>query len=209
MQGIAEFFEDGGTFMYINLVCSAIVVGTILERLVFIFTKYRVNAREFLNQIKKLVQAGNIDRAIKLCEAAPLPLLQVVKAGLTQVSKGEEAIVASIEEKIMEVAPDLHKRIGALWSLANIATLIGLLGTVTGLIRAFEAVAFANPEQRSTLLSKGISEAMNNTAFGLGIAVTCMIAHLFIQGAAKKRHAELEQVAVKLENLLTLKAKAP
>ena len=85
MQGLAEFFEEGGLFMYINLVTSAIVVGTVLERVVFIFTKYRVNAREFLNQIKKLVQAGNIDRAIKLCEAAPLPLL---RRGLCALSPG-------------------------------------------------------------------------------------------------------------------------
>jgi biopolymer transport protein ExbB/TolQ len=207
MQGIAEFIEEGGFFMYLNILCSVVVIATIVERAVFILTKYRVNSREFLAQIRKLVQAGNLDRAIKLCEAAPLPLLQVVKAGLTQANRGEEAVVAAIEEKMLDVAPDLNKRIAALWSLANIATLIGLLGTITGLIKAFEAVSFASPEQRSALLSRGISEAMNNTAFGLGIAVTCMIAHLIISGAAKRITADLERTAVKLENLLTLKGK--
>jgi biopolymer transport protein ExbB/TolQ len=207
MQGIAEFIEEGGFFMYLNILCSVVVIATIVERAVFILTKYRVNSREFLAQIRKLVQAGNLDRAIKLCEAAPLPLLQVVKAGLTQANRGEEAVVAAIEEKMLDVAPDLNKRIAALWSLANIATLIGLLGTITGLIKAFEAVSFASPEQRSALLSRGISEAMNNTAFGLGIAVTCMISHLIISGAAKRITADLERTAVKLENLLTLKGK--
>jgi biopolymer transport protein ExbB len=207
MQRIGEFIEHGGFFMYVNIVTSAVVIATIVERVVFILTKYRVNSREFLAQIRKLVQAGNIDRAIKLCEAAPLPLLQIVKAGLTQANRGEEAVVAAIEERMMDVTPDLQKRIAALWSLANIATLIGLLGTISGLISAFEAVSFASPEQRSALLSKGISEAMNNTAFGLSIAVTCMIAHLFLSGAAKRIMADLERTAVKLENLLTLKGK--
>jgi len=207
MQGLAEFIEAGGFFMYLNILSSVVVIATIVERAVFILTKYRVNSREFLAQIRKLVQAGNLDRAIKLCEAAPLPLLQVVKAGLTQANRGEEAVVAAIEEKMLDVTPELNKRIAALWSLANIATLIGLLGTITGLIRAFEAVSFASPEQRSALLSRGISEAMNNTALGLGIAVTCMIAHLIISGAAKRITADLERTAVKLENLLTLKGK--
>ena len=207
MQGVAEFIEAGGFFMYLNILCSVVVVATIVERAVFMLTKYRVNSREFLAQIRKLVQAGNLDRAIKLCEAAPLPLLQVVKAGLTQANRGEEAVVAAIEEKMLDVAPDLQKRIAALWSLANIATLLGLLGTITGLIKSFQAVSFASPEQRSALLSRGISEAMNNTAFGLGIAVTCMIFHLFLSGAAKRIMADLERTAVKLENLLTLKGK--
>lgn len=207
MQGLAEFIEAGGFFMYLNILSSVVVLATIVERAVFILTKYRVNSREFLAQIRKLVQAGNLDRAIKLCEAAPLPLLQVVKAGLTQANRGEEAVVAAIEEKMLDVTPELNKRIAALWSLANIATLLGLLGTITGLIRAFEAVSFASPEQRSALLSRGISEAMNNTALGLGIAVTCMIAHLIISGAAKRITADLERTAVKLENLLTLKGK--
>lgn len=207
MQGLAEFIEKGGFFMYLNILTSVVVLAVIVERAVFILTKYRVNSREFLAQIRKLVQAGNLDRAIKLCEAAPLPLLQVVKAGLTQANRGEEAVVAAIEEKMLDVSPELNKRIAALWSLANIATLIGLLGTITGLIKAFEAVSFASPEQRSALLSRGISEAMNNTALGLGIAVTCMVAHLLISGAAKRIMADLERTAVKLENLLTLKGK--
>jgi biopolymer transport protein ExbB/TolQ len=158
-------------------------------------------------QIRKLVQAGNIDRAVKLCEAAPLPLLQVVKAGLTQVNRGEDAVIASMEERMSELMPELEKRIGALWSLANIATLIGLLGTISGLIRAFAAVAFADPSEKSSLLAKGISEAMYNTALGLGIAVVCMLFHLVLHGQQKKIRSDMERSTMKLENLLTLKAR--
>jgi biopolymer transport protein ExbB len=112
-----------------------------------------------------------------------------------------------MEERMSELMPELEKRIGALWSLANIATLIGLLGTISGLIRAFAAVAFAEPSQKSALLSKGISEAMYNTALGLGIAVLCMVFHLILHGQQKKIKLDMERSTMKLENLLTLKAK--
>ncbi|MBW2462995.1 MAG: MotA/TolQ/ExbB proton channel family protein, partial [Deltaproteobacteria bacterium] len=99
----------------------------------------------------------------------------------------------------------LEKRIGALWSLANIATLIGLLGTISGLIKAFGAVAFADPAEASAILSRGISEAMYNTALGLGIAVLCMIAHLILHGMSKKQKQDMERATMKLENLIALR----
>ncbi len=208
MEKILHALKDGAPFSYINVVVLAFVVGVIVERLVFILTKYRVNNQEFMAQIRKLVQAGNIDRAIKLCEAAPLPLLEVVRAGLTQVNRGEDAVVASLDEKMNEVLPQLEKRIASLWSLANIATLIGLLGTITGLINAFGALAFAKADEKQNLLSRGISEAMWNTALGLGIAVLCMFFHMLIHGMAKKHKMEMERAVTKLENLLTLKGRA-
>ena len=94
MQEIWHAMMDGAPFSFVNIAVLAIVLAIIAERFVFILTKYRVNSQEFMAQIRKLVQAGNIDRAIKLCEAAPLPLLQVVKSGLTQVNRGEEAVIA-------------------------------------------------------------------------------------------------------------------
>ena len=202
MQAVWEALIQGAPFSIFNVIVLAIVLAVIAERFVYILTKYRVNSREFMAQIRKLVQAGNIDRAIKLCEAAPLPLLMVVKAGLTQAQRGDEAVIASMEEKWAELHPDLEKRIGALWTLANIATLIGLLGTITGLIHSFGAVAHAPPETRAQLLSAGISEAMWNTALGLGIAVLCMIFHLYLHSAAKKIKQDMELATMKLENLL-------
>jgi biopolymer transport protein ExbB len=103
---------------------------------------------------------------------------------------------------LVDVTPLLKKRVQILWSIANIATLVGLLGTVVGLIRAFGAVSAAKPEERSALLAKGISEALNNTAMGLGIAVTCIIAHAILSSASKKQVSDLEAFALKLENLL-------
>jgi biopolymer transport protein ExbB len=205
MEKIWEFMIEGLPFSFINVGVLAFVLAIIVERFVFILTKYRVNSREFMAQIRKLVQAGNIDRAIKLSEAAPLPLLQVVKSGLTQVNRGEEAVIASMEERMSEVLPDLEKRIGALWSLANIATLVGLLGTISGLIKSFGAVEFAEPAERTAKLSLGISEAMYNTALGLGIAVLCMIFHLILHGMAKRIKQDMERSTMKLENLIMMR----
>jgi biopolymer transport protein ExbB len=204
MEKVWEALRDGAPFSFVNLAVLALVLAIIAERSVYILTKYRVNSREFMAQIRKLVQAGNIDRAVKLCEAAPLPLLQVVKAGLTQVNRGEDAVIASMEERMSELMPDLEKRIGALWSLANIATLIGLLGTISGLIRAFAAVAYAEPSEKSTLLAKGISEAMYNTALGLGIAVFCMITHIILHTRAKTIQHDLEGTMERTFNMLTI-----
>lgn len=202
MHGFAEFLEKGGTFMYFNLIASGIVLAIIVERAIFFLGKSSVNARAFLEQIRKLVLANNVDRAVKLCSATSAPVAQVAKAGLQRMHRGEIAIAQSIEETLVDVTPMLKKRIQVLWSLANIATLIGLLGTVTGLIKAFGAVAAAKPEERTAMLSNGISEALNNTAMGLGIAVSCIVAHAIFSAASKKQVSDLEAFSLKLENLL-------
>ena len=202
MQAFAEFLERGGPLMYFNLGCSVIVVALIVDRLIFFLGRSSVNAKAFLEQIRKLVMANNVDRAIKLCSATTAPVAQVAKSGLQRMHKGEIAIAQSIEETLVDVTPLLKKRIQILWSLANIAVLIGLLGTVLGLITAFAAVAAAKPEEKTAMLSRGISEALNNTALGLGIAVTCIIAHAVLSAFSKKQVSDLETFSLKLENLL-------
>jgi biopolymer transport protein ExbB len=208
MQGLAKFLEDGGTMMYINLGCSVLVLAIIVDRFVFFLGKGSVNARAFLEQIRKLVLANNVDRAVKLCSATTAPVAQVAKSGLQRMHKGEIAIAQSIEESLVDVTPTLKKRIQVLWSLANIAVLIGLLGTVIGLIKAFGAVAAAKPEERSAMLSNGISMALNNTAMGLGIAVTCIIAHAILSAFSKKQVSDLETFSLKLENMLAESAQS-
>ncbi|MDZ4064555.1 MAG: MotA/TolQ/ExbB proton channel family protein, partial [Coriobacteriia bacterium] len=144
--------------------------------------------------------------AIKLCEASDYPILQLVKAGLTHANKSPDEIDAALSERYSELKPAVEKRIGSLWSLANIATLIGLLGTVYGLINTFAAVAAQGLSQadKQRLLSLGIAEAMWNTAFGLGIAVACMIFHLILSQRAKRLAHELDSTMEKVFNLLAI-----
>ena len=203
---LVEAFKQNPTFMVLNLVCSAIMLTIVIERFAFQLMRYRVNSKEFFAQVKKLVAAGNIDRAIKLCEADDYPILQLVKAGLTHANKGPDEIDASLSEKLSELKPQAEKRIGALWSLANIATLIGLLGTVSGLILTFSAIAAPGLTQadKQRMLSNGIAEAMYNTALGLGIAVFCMITHIILHTRAKTIQHDLEATMERTFNMLTI-----
>ena len=209
-NSLMEAFKENPIFLSFNLVVSAIVLAVVIERAVFQLGKYRVNSKEFFAQIKKLVTAGNIDRAIKLCDAGDFPVLQLVKAGLTNASKGPDEIDAAMSEKIGELKPAVEKRIGSLWSLANIATLIGLLGTVVGLIHTFGAVSDPNlsAANRQRVLANGIAEAMYNTAMGLGIAVSCMIAHLILHQRAKNIAHDLDGTQERVFNLLTIQTRS-
>jgi len=209
MQEIAKAFSEGGIFMYVIAVVSVIAVGVIVERFIFLFFKYNINANAFMAQIQKLVMANNIDRAIKLCNAAPTAALpKVIKAGLTRANKGELEISNAIEEATLEVVPYVQKRTPALGSIANVATLLGLLGTIVGLIQAFRALDQAAPEQRAAYLARGISIAMNTTAFGLIVAIPCMAANIFLANVTKKIIDEIDQYSVKLENLLVSRLRA-
>ncbi len=203
---LVEAFKHNPTFMVLNMICSAVVLTIVVERFYFQMTKYRVNSKEFFAQVKKLVTAGNIDRAIKLCEASDYPILQLVKSGLTQANKNPDEIDAALSEKLSELKPQSEKRVGALWSLANIATLIGLLGTVSGLIATFASISQTGLSQadKQRMLSNGIAEAMYNTALGLGIAVFCMITHIILHTRSKAIQHDLESTMERTFNLLTI-----
>lgn len=208
MGAIATAFRDGGIWMYLILATSIFAIGIAIERFIFLFFKYNINAEAFYAQVQKLVMANNIDRAIKLCNAAPSAALpKVVKAGLTRANKGEVEIQNAIEEASLEVVPRIQKRVATLAALANIATLLGLLGTIIGLIEAFEALEKATPENRQKLLARGIALAMNTTAFGLVIAIPTLIAHLVLSSQTKRLLDEIDLYSVKLENLLVSRGK--
>lgn len=202
MQQLKEFFEQGGFFMYVNLLCSVVTITLIVDRARFFLVEGAVNARAFLEQLRKLLTTGQIDKAQRLSVSVSAPVALVARAGLSKLGKGEAAVSTAIEESLVDVTPELKKRIGVLWSLANIATLIGLLGTINGLIGGFAAIGKAAADQRSSILATRIAEAMNNTWLGLAIAATAMIGHLFLSMASKKQQQELESFSLKLENLL-------
>jgi len=205
MGVIAKFYSDGGFWMHPILAMSVVGLGVIIERFIFLYFKYNINAAAFMGQIQKLVMANNIDRAIKLCNAAPAAALpRVIKAGLTRANKGPEEIQNAVEEATLEIVPIVTKRTTLLQQLANIATLLGLLGTILGLITAFDALQSADipPDKRQQLLARGISIAMNTTAFGLMVAIPCLMAQVFLAGVTKKIIDEIDQYSVKLENLL-------
>src|SRR5512142_1914519 len=190
--------------MLANIGTSVLAIAIIIERLIVLAFRLNLNAPPFMEQVQKLVLSGNVDRAVKLCGAAPdAALSRVVRAGLTRANKGDQEVSRALEEAVLEVTPSIGRRIAALWSLANVATLVGLIGTITGLIGTFRSLSAASPEMKQVMLSKGIAEAMNNTAFGLTIAVTCIVAHLLLTSKAKGMIEEVEYNALRIENMLS------
>ena len=203
MSWLSELFQKGGPFFIVNTFFLAIVIGLIVERSIYFLGRGHLNAKAFLEQLRKLLSANNVDRAKKLCDATTAPVARVAKSGLNRLHRGEAAVAQAMEETMTDTMPEVKTRIGALCSLANITTLVGLLGTITGLITTFSAIAKSDPAAAKTELSRGISEAMYNTAFGLSIALLCMVAHLLLSAAMKKVISDLETFSLRFENLLS------
>jgi len=202
MDRLADIFQQGGPFFMVNTAFLAVVIALIVERTIYFLGRGHINASAFLEQIKRLLAANNVDRAKKLCDATSAPIARVAKAGLGKIHRGEAAVAQAMEETMVDVLPEVKTRIAALWSMANIVTLTGLLGTVTGLIQTFRAIGDTNPAEARKQLTDGIAEAMYNTAMGLSIALLCMLAHLMLASASKRVVADLESFSLKLENLL-------
>lgn len=202
--------SEGSFFMYFIALFAAIALAVAAERLYYIVIRSNVNANKFMAEIRKLVAGGNMERAISLCEKGKQKALPfVVLRGLKRANESEtldfRAIQNAVDEGTLEVIPKLKERTNYLSMLANVATLTGLMGTIYGLILSFTAVSGEGvPEaEKSKVLAKGISTAMNTTIFGLIVAVPTLIAYTFISNKTAKIIDELDEHLVKLINLIT------
>lgn len=203
MDFFLSSMEKGGIFMWPILVCAVFGVAITAERLFYIMFRANIDGTAFMAQVQKLIMANNIDRAIKLCNAEPNRALpRVLKAGLTRANQKGSDVQNAVEETVLEVYPQLNKRTGYLPMLANVATLIGLLGTIQGLIQAFEAVAHASAETKGALLAAGISTAMFTTAAGLIVAIPLLVLHSIVMARTVKIMDEVDQYSLKTINLL-------
>jgi len=205
MDIIANVLREAGVLIYVNLCVSVFVIAIIIDRIIALFFLYRIDVDAFVRVVINLLENNDFNKAAGLCKATKAPIARICRAGISKANEGSMEISTAIDEELMRATPLLEKRIASLWSLANLATLIGLLGTIFGLIRAFTALAAVSPEQKAAFLARGISEAMNNTAVGLAIAIICIIGHLILSGTGKKMVGDLEVGAVTFENYLTLR----
>ncbi len=203
MNFFVDAMQNGGPFMYPILLAAIFALAIAAERIYYIMFRANINGTAFMAQIQKLIMANNIDRAIKLCNAEPNAALpRVLKAGLTRANRSEVEIQNAVDESVLEVFPLLNKRTGYLPMLANVATLTGLLGTIQGLILAFEAVASASAESKQQMLADGISTAMYTTAGGLVVAIPILVLHSIISARTTKIMDDVDQFALKTVNLL-------
>jgi biopolymer transport protein ExbB len=201
---VVNFFKQGGAFLYPIAAVFAIGVGVAIERF-FYLTRVASGNRKLWSQLAPHIQAGNFRKAMEIAEKTDSALSTIMRYGMSRVqsARRREDVEKAMEESLIEVIPRLEKRTHYLATLANIGMLMGLLGTVIGLINAFAAVASVNPAEKASLLSASISVAMNNTALGLGLAITLLLCHMYLETKTTELVDSLEVASIKFLNTVT------
>lgn len=201
LKAISEAFHKGGWGMWPILACSIVIFAIAVERFVYLF-KSTVDKDKLLALLKSQVMSGNVQGAIKVCSGNPTPMTRIVQSGLMKFNKSDHEVQAAMDEAALRELPRISKRTPYLGMVANLATLCGLLGTITGMIKSFGAAAGADASQKSSLLAEGISEAMNCTAFGIGTAIVGLIAFAILQGKSQALQDDINEVTVQVVNLV-------
>lgn len=201
LNGIVRFLQEGGVFIY--PIAFILVLGIVIavERWWFLRSVYGVNQRA-LAQVQPAVAQADTRRILELAANSAAPVLAMLASGVNRLrsSSRREDMEYAMEEVVLEYSLRLQKRTPFLATLANVATLLGLLGTIMGLIAAFSAVANADPSEKASLLSSSISVAMNTTAFGLITAIPLVFVHALLQGKTASIIDTMEMVGIKLMN---------
>lgn len=204
-HSIAEAFEEGGWGMWPILGHLVFILAIMFERIFVLYIRSSVKKEEFIKLLQVPILKGDLNRVLKVCSTYQYPLARIVHAGVLKVKRSDEEVQAAMDEAYLREMPQIEKRVDYLNLLGNTATLAGLLGTITGLINTFSAIGRpdVDPAQRSTLLSSGISEAMNCTAFGLGVAIIGLIAFAILNGRTQSVTDDINEGTVQVLNLVT------
>ncbi len=205
---IVAFFSTGGVFMYPILIVFAIGVAIAIERYVTLTMVTRKN-QVLWDQVQPVLVEGDFTKAREMTSQDESTISQVLNMGLSLEGtvRRREDIEIAMEESMMEIVPRLEKRTPYVALASSIATLLGLLGTIMGLIQAFTAVANANPAEKADLLSASISVAMNTTAFGLMVAIPLLIVHAVLTSKTGDIVDSLEMASVKALSVFSRRAK--
>lgn len=201
LTSLIRFFQTGGPFMVPIALVLAVGLAIALERYFYLSSVMRANRRDY-KALLPLLDKGRIPELLKRTQTPGSAVSLVFKEGLARMetTRRRQDVEYAMEEGLLEALPAIEKRTPYLATFANIATLLGLLGTIIGLIAAFTAVANADPAEKATLLSQSISIAMNTTAFGLMAAIPLLLVHAYLQGKTKSIIESLDIAIVKFLN---------
>lgn len=200
---VVKFFVDCGPFLYPSLAMMTIGLAIAIERFIFL-RRSRSENRKLWDQLLPTLQAGKFKEAAGMVAGSEAAIGKIVSHGLARMASARrrEDIDHAMEEGMMEIVPRLEKRTHYIATFANTITLVGLLGTIIGLIKGFTAVAQVNPAEKAELLSASISVAMNNTAFALMVAIPFLLIHAFLQARASEIVDSLEAAKITFLNLV-------
>jgi biopolymer transport protein ExbB len=198
-----KFFQDSGLFIYPSIFIMAVGLAIAIERYVFL-NRARSQNRKLWQQVLPMLQSGKFKEVQGVASNSDAAVGKIVTNGLLRMQSParREDIDAAMEEGMMEIVPRLEKRTHYIATFANVITLVGLLGTIIGLIKGFTAVAQVNPAEKAELLSASISIAMNNTAFALMVAIPFLLIHAFLQARTSEIVDGLESAKISFLNLV-------
>ncbi len=208
LYSMVRFFVAGGPFMYPILLVFAVGIAIAIERY-FTLTLVKRRNEGMWSKLEPALASGDFDKAREMTSEDDSTVSRLLSMGLARQGavRRREDIEIAMEESMMEIIPQLEKRTAYVALGASIATLLGLLGTIMGLIQAFTAVANANPAEKADLLSASISVAMNTTAFGLIAAIPLLVTHSVLAAKTGEIVDSLEMASVKALNVITAMAK--
>jgi len=207
IDNIIRFFQEGGLFMYPILLIFAGGVAIAIERWIYLTLVTASNKRTW-NKVLPVLNNGDFKAAMEVAGRSKTAIGTILTYGLARArtARRRDDVEVAMEEGLMEAVPRMEKRTHYLSTLANIATLLGLLGTIIGLIQAFTAVSNADPAEKADLLSASISVAMNTTAFGLMAAIPLLLVYALLQSKTTAIVDSLEMASVKFLNIFNEKA---
>ena len=203
MDTIVKFIQDSGMFIYVSMAIMALGLSIAIERFIFLARARQAN-RKTWDSILPLLKSGYFKEVHGATARSDAAIGLIVHNGISrmQTARRREDIDAAMEEGMMEIIPRLEKRTHYIATFANVVTLVGLLGTIIGLIKAFTAVSQVNPAEKAELLSASISIAMNNTAFALMIAIPFLLIHAFLQARTSEIVDGLEAAKISFLNMV-------
>ncbi len=201
LQTISTAFHRGGWGMWPILVTSIITIAVIVERAVYLF-KASVDKDKLLALLKSQVMAGNVQGAIKVCSGNPTPMTRIVQAGLMKFNKSDDEVQAAMDEAALRELPKINARTPYLAMLSNFAVMAGRLATTRVFIICGGAGGADDGGNKSTELAKGISEALNCTAFGIGTSLVGLLGFSLLQGKTTQITDDINEVTVQVVNLV-------
>ncbi|UCB57513.1 MAG: MotA/TolQ/ExbB proton channel family protein [Candidatus Omnitrophota bacterium] len=203
-----DLIQKGGPIMYLIILCSVVAFAVVIERLYHLH-RAKIDSDRFMESISNTIRRNRIMDAINLCEKTPGPIAYIIKAGILKHDRARGEIKEAIEDAGIYEVPRLEKNLGALATIAHISPLLGLLGTVTGMVRAFQIIQ----EKATSLhpvgpgdLAGGIWEALITTCAGLIVAIPTFVAYNYLVSRVKGFVLEMERTATDLINILAQKS---
>lgn len=206
---VAAFMQAGGVFMWVILAVWGFGLALAIDKFIKLYFKYDVDGSSFMNEIQRYILSNDIQGAIRTCSGTSAALPRVLKSGLKRSGQGTEQIQNALDATALETIPKVESKMSYIQLIATISTLLGLLGTIQGLIMSFAAVASADPSQRSQVLTEGIAKAMNTTYLGLMAAISVMVIYTILASKAEKITNEIDEFSVKLLDILGTKKQNP